>query len=292
MLLLRGFKSVSKVESLLIGSFDGFHLGHKALLEYAVPPIGVLTFYPNPKFVIRNLDIKKSLASLPVLIPYLRDLGVAQLNLVHFTKQFSQISAAHFFHLIKEHLNPNLIIVGEDARVGKGGEGTVPVMKNLFPNLIDVPHVLVDGKKIGSRWIRELIEAGDIKKANSLLGRPYTLRGNVRRGDGRGKGIGFPTANIHGIREVTPAKGVYVTETCIKNNWIRSVTNIGTRPTFNGEHVTVESHLINYPSPDFYNQRIFVRFLDRIRDERKFGTLNELVAQIKQDSEYATSFKI
>lgn len=290
MLLYRGFKTKDKIKTLLVGSFDGFHLGHKALLEEAPKPIGILTFYPNPKFVIRNLKIKKSLSSLPVLVPYLKEIGISQVNLIHFTKKFSETSAEDFFQLIKQSLNPEIIIVGEDARVGKGGLGTVEVMKTLFPRLISVPHKLVDGKKIGSRWIREAVEAGDIDQANLLLGRDYSIRGNVVKGDGRGKSLGFPTANLSGIREVVPATGVYVTETLLKGEWIRSVTNIGTRPTFNGTSVAVETHLLNTSTQDFYNQRVIIKFLKRIREERKFNGINELKDQIKQDCAYAVSF--
>lgn len=292
MLLFRGFKSVSKIKTLLIGSFDGFHLGHKALLEKSSPPISILTFYPNPKFVVRNLTIKKSLGSLPVIVPYLEHLGVSQINFVHFTKDFSKITAKEFFDLVVCNLNPEIIVVGEDARVGRGGEGTVDVMKTLFSNLISVPHVLINNKKIGSRWIRQLLEAGDIGNANNLLGRPYTIRGNVIRGDGRGKGLGFPTANIAGIREVTPKSGVYLTETFLRGQWFRSVTNIGTRPTFNQSSITVETHILEFRNDDFYNQRISLRFLERIRDEKKFSDLEELKKQIKQDCAYVASFKI
>ena len=291
MLLYRGFRTSSKIKTLLVGSFDGFHLGHKALLEDAPRPIGILTFYPNPKFVVRNLKIKKSLSSLPVLVPYLKELGVSQMNLIHFTRQFSETTAEDFFQLIKQTLNPEIIIVGEDARVGKGGLGTVEVMKTLFPKLISVSHKLINGRKIGSRWIREAVETGDIDQANILLGRAYSIRGNVVKGDGRGKSLGFPTANLSGIREVTPAAGVYVTQTLLKGEWIRSVTNIGTRPTFNGRSLAVETHLLNTLTQDFYNQRLVVRFLKRIREERKFNGIHELKEQIKQDCAYAVSFE-
>ncbi len=291
MLLYRGFKTKERIKTLLVGSFDGFHLGHKALLEDAVKPIGILTFYPNPKFVIRNLKIKKSLSSLPVLIPYLKELGISQINLIHFTRKFSETTAEEFFQIIKETLSPEIIIVGEDARVGKGGLGTVDVMKTLFPNLKSVSHKLQNGRKIGSRWIREAIESGDIDQANLLLGRAYSIRGNVVKGDGRGKSLGYPTANLSGIREVTPAAGVYVTETLLKGECVRSVTNIGTRPTFDGTSVAVETHLLNTSTDDFYNSRVIIRFLKRIREERKFNGINELTNQIKQDCAYAASFQ-
>lgn len=277
-----------------IGNFDGLHIGHAALLkevksaaENTHRPI-LISFYPHPSQVLGIVKHMPRITSLRQRVEILNKLGIQELVLLHFTHHMSKWSAADFTdRILKRFLNVDRLVVGPDAAIGSKREGTVDWMTDNFSKfgiqLTIKPFLESSGTRVSSRRIRAVIIAGEVEDAAKLLGRPYELESRVTRGDGRGSAIGIPTANLPVTHGVIPKRGVYAGWCTLRGEKFKAVANIGIRPTFGGEREWLEVHLINYQGTPFYGERISMSFQSRLRDEQRFGSVDELVKQIKSD---------
>jgi riboflavin kinase/FMN adenylyltransferase len=291
-------KNVSASRCVLtLGSFDGLHLGHQSLIA-SLPtsyPRVVISFYPHPIKVIRGIAVPR-LASLRSQLRILSSLGVSTLYLVRFSKELAQWSAQRFVNEIILPLNPQHIVVGADAHIGVGREGDVRWMTHEFASrgidLSVAPYLTVSEGRISSRRARESLAAGDLALVSALLGRPFSLSGIARHGAGRGRTIGFPTANLRPRpQELLPPRGVYITTASYQGKSYPSITNIGYAPTFNLNNSTsVETHVLHPVQEDLYNKHLEIAFYERIRDEIQFNSPTELVAQIAKDCARAKAF--
>lgn len=281
--------------ALAIGVFDGVHRGHQMLIVRMLDEArarnltgGVITFHPHPLTVVRP-DIKISyLESLERRVELLGNLGVDFVSVLQFTSELQQVSAADFARLLVEEAGLRLLVVGEDFRFGRGGEGTIEVLTALGDELgfavLPIPLLGDAMDRVSSTRVREALAAGEMEAVGDLLGRSFFLRGPVLHGDERGRQIGFPTLNI-GVSadRWLPPNGVYVTRAHIGGREFLACTNIGIRPTFEGDdHRLVETHLLDFEG-DLYGQLITVELLHRLRSEQKFNGIDELTAQIQQD---------
>lgn len=278
----------------VIGNFDGLHLGHRALIERLktedISRKIVISFYPHPQVVLGRAASIPVITSLRQKCRIFNEWNIEELHLFHFTKHVSEIEYQKFLsEIIFKNLNVRSLVLGPDARIGKGGFGTVDKIGDEFKRLggrVSVASVLVDssGVKISSRRVRDSISTGNIQIANELLGRNFAIEGYVVKGDGRGKGIGIPTINLLPNKQVVPQNGVYVTRTKIEESYLESVTNIGIRPTFGGKNISIETHILkDISNKALVGKRIEVEFIKRLRDEKKFENAKALVSQIQKD---------
>ena len=278
-----------------LGVFDGLHLGHQLIMKTVVDrarAIGamptVITFEPHPRAVLHPESAPPLLQTFDQKVEALGVLGIQQTIVIHFDKTFSQIRAEDFLRIVVVgRLQAKEVYLGRGFFFGHNREGNIELLKRVSTSLgfvaDEVREVRLRGQRIGSTKIRELLRNGQVSLARRMLGRPYGVEGPVVRGDERGARLGFPTANIHPHNRVIPRGGVYVTATLTGGQWRRSVTNIGTRPTFGESQASsVETHLIDW-SGDLYGDVVRVRFLHRLRDEKRFGSIEELSTQIQRD---------
>ena len=219
-------------------------------------------------------------------------LGIEQTIVVAFTKEFSLIRAEDFLRdVVRERLQAKEVYLG---RAGHNRAGNIELLRRVSADLgffaDEVPEVCLHGQRVSSSRIRDLLSQGKVNLARRMLGRPYGVEGRIEHGSERGHQLGFPTANLHPRNRVIPRNGVYVTGTLIKGQWRRSVTNVGLRPTFGAEtEPSVETFVMNF-ADDLYGDVLRVRFLHRLRDEEKFGSIDELKAQINRDVSRAQSY--
>ncbi|MBM4410174.1 MAG: bifunctional riboflavin kinase/FAD synthetase [Chloroflexi bacterium] len=289
--------------ALSIGVFDGVHAGHQALIKRMLDEGrsrgltgGVVTFHPHPRTVIRPDQPFEYLASLEHRVELLRACGVDFVAVLQFTSEVQQVSAEDFCRLLVEEAHVRLIVVGADFRLGRGGEGTVARLAEIGreQGFEVLPVDLVDhgagSAPISSTRIRTALAAGEMEEVQALLGRPFSLRGPVVLGDQRGRTIGFPTLNI-GVSadRALPPDGVYVTRAYLPRGIFSAVTNVGTRPTFDGSSRRVETHVFDFEG-DMYGQVVTVELLHRLRVEQRFDGVDALVAQIKQDAAAARAW--
>lgn len=277
-----------------LGYFDGVHTGHRRLIErlckqskHARLRAMILTFTTHPQNVI-NPGCPISLIY-PIQEKYkiLCSLGVDKVDMIDFNTRVSQMTPEQFFREVLLEYNVKYIAVGFNYKFGLGGKGDASLLGKLAAQKgikVDiVKPVMLEGKLISSSFIRQLLMKGSIEKANEYLGRNYRVSGEVVKGKGRGNGMGIPTANIklpEGI--LCPARGVYSTSTHIGERVYKSITNIGSNPTFDNDDVSVETH-IHGLDKDLYGSYIEVEFFQRIRGERKFNNKEELRRQIELD---------
>lgn len=281
-----------------LGSFDGVHLGHQQLIRRLVELRGttefkdgrsvVLTFYPHPGVVLGKTSQIPLLTTLRQKREILEQFEIDVLYKMHFTKSVASLSMNEFIvKVLIKILNVDYLVIGQDARIGRGAEGTAEKIISAFASLGRsgeiVPIVDQDALKIGSRRIREAILDGDVKTAGRLLGRPFALDSRVVHGDGRGRGIGFPTANLISPGQINPALGVYACQVIFEGKKYGAVTNVGVRPTFNGKSARVESHILDFTTDSLYGRRLSLEFIERIRAERKFESIDSLKNQISLD---------
>ena len=287
---------------LTLGVFDGLHLGHQLIVRTvveraheagAVPT--VITFDPHPRAVLHPESAPPFLQTFDQKIEGFGVLGIEQTIVVSFTKEFSTIRAADFLRdIVFDRLHAKEVYLGKGFVFGYKREGDIELLKRLGSELGfvagEVPEVKFRGRRVSSSKIRELLARGQVNLARHMLGRPYGVEGRVERGSERGHLLGFPTANLHPHNRVIPRNGVYVTATLIEGQWRRSVTNIGLRPTF-GEATepSVETFVMNWDG-DLYGDVVRVRFLYRLRDERKFTSVEQLKTQIMRDVDRANNY--
>jgi riboflavin kinase/FMN adenylyltransferase len=280
---------------LTLGVFDGLHLGHQLIMKTVVErarEIGavptVITFDPHPRAVLHPEAAPPLLQTFDQKVEGFGVLGIEQTIVVRFTKDFSNVSARDFINdVVMDRLHAREVYLGKGFAFGHNREGNIELLKRLGGELGfiagEVPEVKFRGQRVSSSKIRELLARGQVNLARRMLGRPYGVEGRVERGAERGHKLGFPTANLHPHNRVIPRNGVYVTGTLIEGQWRRSVTNIGLRPTFgDASEPSVETFVLNWDG-DLYGDVVRVRFLYRLRDERKFSSVDELTKQIKTD---------
>jgi len=282
-------------ESLLtIGVFDGVHAGHRYLLNKLRQRAaeknllsGVVTFNPHPQSVLHPGKHLPWLNSLEDRIEAFRNLGIDIIAVLTFTPEVAQLGARDFMYLLKEYLKMEGIVVGPDFALGRGKEGNIEALQTLGTEMdftVEVvPAFTVDGEVVSSTRIRQALTQGDMKKIRDLMGRHFFLRGKVITSDKRGRTLGFPTANLEVSRQqALPGNGIYATITQVDDKRFRSATNIGTRPTFGEGKRTVETHLLGFKG-DLYDREIRVEFVQKVRDELRFPSAEELKVQMKED---------
>jgi riboflavin kinase / FMN adenylyltransferase len=287
---------------LTLGVFDGLHLGHQLIIRTvaerasavgAVPT--AITFDPHPRAVLHPESSPPLLQTLDQKVEGFGILGIEQTIVIRFTAEFSQIRAEEFLKdVVRERLQAKEVYLGRGFAFGHNREGNIDLLRRVSKGLGfvagEVPEVGLRGQRVSSSKIRELLAYGKVNLARRMLGRPYGVEGRVERGKERGHTLGFPTANLHPHNRVIPANGVYVTGTLIDGQWRRSVTNVGVRPTFETEtEPSVETFVLDW-SGDLYGDVIRVRFLYRLRDEKKFDSLESLKTQIGEDVRRAESY--
>ena len=268
---------------LAIGSFDGVHVGHRRVIEGADT---VLTFEPHPLQVIRPEAAPKLLMPFEIKRDVIEGLGVAELVVIPFDREFSRIAPEDFIgRVIVEVLGAEHVSVGENFRFGARAQGTPELLasREEFGTRI-VPLVEVDGETVSSSRIRALVAAGEVDAAMRCLGAPFLLEGEVVRGDERGRELGFPTANVVPADDLqSPGHGVYAAFA----NGHPAAVNVGIRPTFDtGRGLLVEAYLIDFDG-DLYGRSLRIAFIARLRGERRFPGAEELVAQMHRDVEEA-----
>ncbi|HWO49646.1 MAG TPA: bifunctional riboflavin kinase/FAD synthetase [Solirubrobacterales bacterium] len=266
-----------------IGSFDGVHVGHRKVIDDADT---VLTFEPHPLSVIRPEATPKLIMPFGVKRDVIDGLGVTELVVIPFDKQFSQRSADEFCErVLVEQLGAREVRVGENFRFGAKAKGTPELLASRaeFETTV-VPLVEVGSETVSSTRIRALVAAGDLETARRCLGAPFMLEGEVVSGDRRGRTLGFPTANIvPDERYVHPGYGIYAAFA----NGLPAAVNVGVRPTFeSGRGVLIETHIIDHDE-DLYGRPLRVAFVKRLRGEKRFNDVDELVAQMHRDVEEA-----
>ena len=266
-----------------IGSFDGVHVGHRKVIDDADT---VLTFEPHPLSVIRPEATPKLIMPFGVKRDVIDGLGVTELVVIPFDKQFSQRSADEFCErVLVEQLGAREVRVGENFRFGAKAKGTPELLASRaeFETTV-VPLVEVGSETVSSTRIRALVAAGDLETARRCLGAPFMLEGEVVSGDRRGRTLGFPTANIvPDERYVHPGYGIYAAFA----NGHPAAVNVGVRPTFeSGRGVLIETHIIDHDE-DLYGRPLRVAFVKRLRGEKRFNDVDELVAQMHRDVEEA-----
>jgi len=283
---------------LTIGVFDGVHLGHQRLLTHLRDEArrngwlsGVVTFKSHPEVVLSTENKLLWLDDLETRVSLLRDLGIDVVVALSFSSELAQLTAREFVQLLKDHLKMRGLIIGPDFALGRGREGDAEKLRILGREMgfsVEViPAVVLDRQVVSSSAIRQALAQGDVKKAEKLIGRLFSLSGQVVSGDGRGRTLGFPTANLEVESEqALPSDGVYATIAHVDQHLMPSVTNIGVRPTFEGSKHLVETYIFDYEG-DLLGQKFTIDLVDKLRDEKHFDTAEELKAQIKKDVEQA-----
>lgn len=282
------------------GVFDGVHVAHQKVLRQVVQEAQlrrassvVITFDRHPQEVLHN-RLVPLITTLRDRLALIEAQGIDACVVIEFTRDFAKTTARQFVdEIIKGRLNASFVVLGYDSRFGRDREGDFEMLEKLSRDLgMGVKRCAVElfqGRPVGSSLIRELVSQGQIEAGNRLLGRPYTITGKVVAGDARGKTIGIPTANVEPDQKLWPGFGVYAADCSLGPQRYRAVVNIGRRPTFANatQAPTFEVHLIGYTGPDFYGERLRIDLLYRIRDERKFDSVEHLVRQIREDIERA-----
>jgi riboflavin kinase/FMN adenylyltransferase len=273
--------------SVAIGTFDGVHLGHREVIRGSGT---VLTFDPHPLSVIHPEATPKLLNTFEVKRDLVAGLGVEELVVIPFDRSFSEKSAEQFVNdVLIAGLRAQRVSVGENFRFGKGAKGTEELLRSHaeFETRV-TPLVEVEGETVSSTQIRGLIAAGEVKEASAFLGGPFLFEGEVVEGDKRGRELGMPTANlVPQDAFVCPGHGVYAAWAQVGGSKFPAAVNVGVRPTFaTGRGLLVEAYLIGFEA-DIYGQTLRIAFLERMRGERAFESVDALVEQMNRDVEQA-----
>ncbi len=284
-----------------IGSFDGLHRGHQEVIKEAKNiaednnmKSGVFSFIPHPLKVLKPGEAPKSLINHEQKASILTDIGIDYFLRQKFTTEFSKMGFKEFIlDIMINKLNVKHIIVGEDFKFGHEGMGHVNSLSYLGNKygfeVTVLKAVKLNNEKISSTKIRNFIKEGNIKKATEYLGRYFQIEGKVIEGDGRGRNIGFPTANISVSTDyVLPPNGVYAVYVIYNNKKFKGITNLGFRPTFQGENYSFETHIIDFKG-HLYDTQLKIEFVNYIREERKFNNRDELAEQINSDILYTNN---
>ncbi len=294
-----GTQALADVQSAIVtaGTFDGVHLGHQKILkklkneaERLRGETVLITYWPHPRLVLQpNNNALQLLSTFPEKASLLELFGIDHLVKIPFTQEFSDLSPEDYVRIIlHERIKTKKFIIGYDHRFGNNRQGGLETLNALSEtygfDLEEIPRQDVDAIGVSSTKIRKALQAKDIQKANTYLGRPYSLTGRVIEGDKIGRTMGFPTANLH-IKEtykLIPGDGIYAVRVCIQYEKFDGMLNIGHRPTVGGQARSIEVHIFNFDK-DIYNTEISLELIDYIRDEQKFDSLDLLQSQLEKD---------
>jgi len=281
--------------ALTIGTYDGIHLGHQALIARVTEHAGrlgtssvLLTFEPTPREYLVPADPPARLTSLRERWRILEPLRLDYLWLLRFGEALRNLSAEGFAQLLVRELAPRIVVVGHDFRFAKHGEATAPVLAETGQRLgfeVDVlPAVSLEGERISSSGVRTALARSDFERARRWLGRPWSMRGRVQPGRSLGAQLGFPTANVALERRRSPVSGIFA----VRVRWVgggerTGVASLGTRPTIGGTEALLEAHVFDFDG-DLYGREIEVEFVARLRDEERFASLEALTAQMERDA--------
>lgn len=288
---------------LTFGVFDGLHLGHQTIMNRVVEraratglPATVLTFDPHPRAVLHPASAPPLLHTFEQKMEGMERLGIEQVVVLNFTPELAKMSAEDFLlQIIFGKLDAQEVYLGQGFAFGNKRSGNFALLKEVAERLNrvaeEVPEISLRGQRISSTIVRNLLSQGRINAARRLLGRPYGVESRVIEGRKIGKEkLHYATANLKPHNAVLPAIGVYITLTLIDGEWRRSLTNIGYRPTVgNDKEVTVETHVMDF-NKELYGEKIRVRFLHRLRGEKKFDGIDALRAQIDRDYQRAVRY--
>ena len=304
------FTEIEKIKNcddcvLTIGSYDGLHRGHQDIIKTLTTTAAakskksaLITFDPHPRHVLDNNKKLSLIISMKQKIFLLEKLGIDILLVIPFTKEFSLMTAENFMdNVIMEYFSPSGIVIGYDHHFGYKREGS-PEFLQEYANKrginIDIINAVADDKVVlSSTHIRDLISNGFVRRASFELGWVYGFYAKVVHGSGRGKDLEFPTANIVAIEknQLMPKTGVYLARGRVNDDFIVGMCNFGTRPTFNERELVMEINFFTSSLDDIYNREIYIEFLERIRDEKKFDNPDQLVQQLHQDRKYCLELK-
>ena len=295
-------KSINEIDNIsksvvTIGNFDGVHKGHQVLIKKTVKFANennlksiVFTFENHPINYFKNKKIKNIITN-SEKISKIKKLGVDILIMIPFDSYMTKISPLEFIkEILIDKLDAKKIIVGHDFTFARRKEGNTKILKEMsFKYRFDleiVNSIDINDIRVSSTHIRQLVDNGDVDKVNNYLGYNFLIKGKIIKGKQLGRTIGFPTANIK-INDnlLIPKKGVYVTSVYIDDNIYYGATNIGYNPTVKGESLSIETNILEF-SEDIYGKIIKLEFLERIRDEKKFNSIDELKLQLKKDTDY------
>jgi riboflavin kinase/FMN adenylyltransferase len=278
-----------------IGNFDGVHRGHQALIQAAARRAGeqggrtvVLTLDPHPARLLDPEGAPATLTTLDQKSELLGGLGVDVFVVLPFTAELARLSGEEFVGgVLVEALGARSVVVGEDFRFGHRRRGDVSLLEELGGRhgfgVEALPPVLHEGLPVSSSRVRDVLARGQVEEARALLGRSFFIDGRVVEGERRGRTLGFPTANLATPNETLPLGGVYAARCRVpRGRWVPAVVNIGRRPTFGGNGVSVEAHLLDFEA-DLYGAELRIEFVGRLREERRFDGPEALVAQIGED---------
>lgn len=280
--------------SVALGNFDGVHLGHQEIIRRTVETAHgkgrdavVYTFDPHPRVVLNRAPEIPRITTPRERAEILEELGIDVLILAEFTREFAAQTPDEFVqNILVEELGTRNLFIGDNYRFGKGRAGTPHTLRKMAAefgfNVHVVPPVNIGDSRISSSRIREHLLRGEIREANLLLGREFTIEGRVIHGHHRGKGLGFPTANIKPEVKLHPPEGVYAVHCRVDETIYPGVMNIGYNPTFKDRRVSYEVHILDF-SEDIYGRTIRVKFVERLRAEMTFSGVEELKAQIRLD---------
>ncbi len=292
-------KSPQRPAIVTIGMFDGVHLGHIKVIEEVVSSAKAqdalsmaITFDIHPRKILGNAPAM--ICSLEHRLQLLSNLGLDAVWIISFTKEFSKVTAQEFTEsYLLERLNTQMVILGENGNYGYHGEGSIGFLQTNYPQIkaICIPRVIIDGTPVSSSQIREFTSTGNLEGARKLLGRAPSVLGRVVKGKQLGRTLGFPTLNLNPDHELFPPNGVYASFTRCGDSYFESITNIGICPTVSGatpEQRHIESHLFNF-SGNLYDHSAEVFFIQKLRNEKKFANIQELISQISNDINQAKS---
>ena len=291
---LKDFRRPESKTVVTMGNFDGIHLGHQALVGNAVAEARecgakslVFTFDPHPLKLLAPDRAPRMILNHQDKMDMLRALGVDTVIVQNFDRDFANIQAEDFVRrYLVERLNLRKIWLGRDLRFGRAREGDAGDLINWGHqygfNVGIVEPILIEGRRISSSRIRQLIENGQVNEVEPMLGRYHFISGSVVNGHRRGRELGFPTANLATTTEVVPGDGIYATIMELKNRRWLSVSSVGRNPTFGEGQRTIETFILDF-AQDIYGESVGLSFVQRIREERKFSQIENLVSQMQQD---------
>lgn len=305
---MKVFSSISEFTStkktiVTIGTFDGVHIGHQKIIEKLIQGTKssdceslILTFFPHPRMVLNETSSIKLLNTINEKTSLLEKMGLENLVIHPFDKEFSNLSAEEFVKtILVDAFNIQKIIIGHDHRFGKNRAANIDDLilfgEKYGFEVEQISAQEIDSVSVSSTKIRDAIANGTMAIANEFLGYNYLLTGEIIEGKQLGRTIGFPTANIK-IQEnykLIPKNGVYIVSSIIHEKTVFGIMNIGLNPTVNGTGLSIEVHFLNFDA-DLYHTKIAVSVMDRIREEQKFTSIDLLKAQIQEDKNYAISY--
>ena len=285
-----------------IGTFDGVHLGHQQILKQLTDTSRksklksvLLTFFPHPRMILQPDISMRLIQTIQEREKALKNIGLDYLVIHPFSIAFSRLSADDYVkQILVEQLNVRKVVVGYDHRFGRNRTASLEDMYH-YADIYDFEVIEIDAKKIdstavSSTKIRNAIDQGNIERANTYLGQPFTLEGMVVHGDKRGRELAYPTANIdlQNQHKIVPKQGVYLVKSKLKGRVVYGMMNIGTKPTFDTTMPSIEVHFLDW-NGDLYGQAVQVELLKWVREERKFKTVKELQTQIQTDEQNCRS---